>query len=413
VEIIPETTIKHIPFVLYHQKAQVCSSDTIKEENYKKQIQYEILNKHLERKNLKAKLIEIDKLHRLKIFYLPTKEKHKLENFLKCIEKNLSKLNVIGKESTEYILLEGKNKKLKLICGDNVYWRVKFKNPKPKSKVSIIIPTKNKVELLSKCIDSVLNKTTYKNYEILVIDNGSDDKATLAYLQEISKNLKIKVIKYDIPFNYSKINNYAVQFAEGELLLFLNNDTEVINPDWLEEMVSYFSLEDVGAVGASLYFPDTEVIQHIGVVLGIGGVARHIYRFYPRHFYGQRGRTLLPQYVSAVTGACLLVRKDVFNKVGGFDENLAVDYNDIDLCLKITSIGYKIVWSPYVELFHHESATRGMSLLSDPRYIKERNYMIKKWGKKLLTDPAYNPNLSISKDNFSLAYPPRVQKPWK
>jgi GT2 family glycosyltransferase len=298
-----------------------------------------------------------------------------------------------------------------LIDVNKAFWRVKFLLKNHSKKVSIIIPTKNKVELLYRCIESIFEKTSYKNFEIIVVDNRSDDYKTLEYLNKISKHPQIKVLRYNFPFNYSKINNYAVQFATGELLLFLNNDTEVINNDWLEELVSHAIRKEVGAVGAMLYYPN-DTIQHAGVILGIDVVAGHAYRHFPKGHPGQFGRAWLPQYLSAVTGACLMTRKEIFQEIGGFDKKLEVGYNDIDLCLRIREKGYKIVWTPYAELYHYEGATRGIETIANPRARREAWTMIERWGKMLYFDPAYNPNLTLDRIDFSLAFPPRVKKPW-
>ncbi|MGC9079734.1 MAG: glycosyltransferase family 2 protein [Nanopusillaceae archaeon] len=265
--------------------------------------------------------------------------------------------------------------------------------------------------MLSRCINSILIKTTYKNYEIIVLDNGSDDVKTINYLKEISTNPNIKVIKYDIPFNYSKINNYSVKFAEGELLVFLNNNTEVINEDWLEELVSHAARKEVGAVGAMLYYPN-DTIQHAGVILGIKGVAGRAHRFFSKGHPGYMGRALLAQYLSAVTGACLMTRREVFEEVGGFDEKFEVAFNDVDLCLRIREKGYKIVWTPYAELYHYEGGSRGKDTIENPRFKREFDMMIERWGHILYNDPAYNPNLTLDTEDFSLAFPPRVTKPW-
>jgi glycosyltransferase involved in cell wall biosynthesis len=354
VEIVPEYTIRHIPFILYHWRVwERSTASGIQTKPYVREAQYKAVNEHLKRRNIEADLLDVN----------------------------------------------------------GVFWRVKFLLKNHSKKVSIIIPTKNRLELLSRCIESILEKTSYKNFEIVIVDNGSDDNETLEYLNKISKHTQINVLRYDIPFNYSKINNYAVRFATGELLLFLNNDTEVINNDWLEELVSHAIRKEVGAVGAMLYYPNN-TIQHAGVILGIGGVAGHAYRHFPKGHPGQVGRAWLPQYLSVVTGACLMTRKEIFQEVGGFDEKFEVAFNDVDLCIRIREKGYKIVWTPYAELYHHEGVSRDKDTIENPRFRKEIEMMIQRWGHLLYSDPAYNPNLTLDAEDFSLAFPPRVKKPW-
>jgi len=219
---------------------------------------------------------------------------------------------------------------------------------------------------------------------------------------------------YDAAFNYSAINNFAVQQARGEIIGLINNDLEVISPDWLEEMVSHAVRGEVGAVGAKLYYPE-ETIQQAGVILGWGGVATHAYNKRPRGYPGQASRALLSQNMSAVTAACLLLRKEVFEEVGGMDEtHLTIVFNDVDLCLRIGERGYRNLWTPYAELYHYESASRGYEDTPEKqeRFNREVEYMKQRWGEVLLNDPAYNPNLTLDGECFMLAFPPRVRKPW-
>jgi len=224
----------------------------------------------------------------------------------------------------------------------------------------------------------------------------------------------VRVLRYDAPFNFSAMNNFAAKETAAPLLLFLNNDIQVIEPGWLKEMVRFAVRPEFGAVGAKLLYAN-DTVQHVGVVLGIGGVADHVHRFYPRHTDGYFGRAAVTMAFSAVTAACLLTRREIFEKVGGFDaEHLAVAYNDVDLCLRIGELGLRIVHTPFAELYHLESASRGSD--QDParqaRFTAEAEWMKKRWGAKLRNDPAYNPNLSLSRIDFSLAFPPRVEKPW-
>lgn len=274
--------------------------------------------------------------------------------------------------------------------------------------VSLIIPTKNNAALLRQCIDSILSKTSYTNYEILVVDNGSDKPETLDYLKTLNAHPQIRVIRDNYAFNYSALNNYAATFAKGEVLALVNDDIEVASPDWLTEMVGHALRPGVGAVGARLWYPD-QTIQHAGMVL-VGGVARHIHKHLPKGKTGFNGRAVLTQNFSAVTGACLVVKKALFEQVGGLnDQELAVGFNDVDFCLKLGEAGFRNVWTPHAELIHHESATRGQDSSPEKqrRAEKELRYMRKRWGDKLSIDPAYNPNLSDGRDDMSFAWPPR------
>jgi len=261
-------------------------------------------------------------------------------------------------------------------------------------------------------VESILHKTTYRPFEILIVNHQSDDPRTLAYLERLSKEGKARVIDYEGPFNFSRINNMAVSHTRGTVLCFLNNDVEVISPGWLREMVSHALRPEIGAVGAMLYYLD-DTIQHGGVILGIGGVAGHAYRYLPRGTPGQMGRAWLAQNLSAVTAACLVMRREVFEEVGGFDERLAIAFNDVDLCLRIRERGYRILWTPFAELYHREGVSRGRDTIESERFRQEIRFMQERWGEQLLRDPAYNPNLTLEREDFSLAFPPRVSKPWR
>ncbi len=290
---------------------------------------------------------------------------------------------------------------------DLTYQHVVVDYPKSEPLVSVIIPTKDKKELLRVCIDGLLNKTNYQNLEIIVIDNKSSEPQTLEYLKTLPK-----VIRDEGEFNFSRLNNKAAKEAKGELLLFLNNDIEVIDQDWLSEMVSLAVRPDTGAVGAKLLYPDGR-IQHAGVILGIGGVAGHSHKFFNGSDPGYFNRNILRHSVSAVTAACLLVRTEIFRATGGFDEvNLAVAFNDVDLCLKVQELGYRNIYTPYARLIHHESVSRGYEDSPEKisRFNKEISYMQQKWD--LENDPFYNPNLSNVTEDFALAFPPRKSKVW-
>jgi O-antigen biosynthesis protein len=290
-------------------------------------------------------------------------------------------------------------------------YRIRYVLPQMLPLVSMIIPTRNGLELLQRCIDSILQKTTYTNFEIIIVDNGSDDPATLDYFRSLAKEESIRILRIDAPFNYSALNNAAVKVAKGELIALVNNDIEVISPDWLGEMVSHSLRIGVGAVGARLWFPD-DTLQHGGVVLGLGGVAGHVHMGVGRDQLGYQGRAALTQNLSAVTAACLVVKKSIFEAVGGLNEqDLAVAFNDVDFCLRVREAGYRNVWTPFAELYHHESASRGYEDTPEKqqRFSKEVAYMHQRWGKLLQTDPAYSLNLKLQADDFSYAWPPRVQ----
>jgi GT2 family glycosyltransferase len=293
-------------------------------------------------------------------------------------------------------------------------WRVKRPLPHPAPLVSLIVPTRDRVELLRSCVDGLLYRTRYPNLEIIIVDNESCEPATFAYFDELRSESRVRVLRVEGAFNFSALNNRAAGIANGELLGFINNDIEVIEPDWLEEMVSQALQPRVGAVGAKLYYSD-DTIQHAGVVLGLGGVAGHSHRYFPRDAAGYCGRLHQVHDVSCVTAACMLVWKRVFDEVGGLDEvNLQVALNDVDFCIKIREAGHRLIWTPYAELYHHESASRGSDLVSAnlPRFSREMAYMKKRWAGVLQHDPFYSPNLSLDDEYFALAFPPRIGKPW-
>ncbi|WP_222565221.1 glycosyltransferase family 2 protein [Novilysobacter antarcticus] len=275
-------------------------------------------------------------------------------------------------------------------------------------RVSLIIPTRDKVELLRMCVQSILDKTNYPDYEIIIVDNQSQEAATFDYFRELGSESRVRVLHYDAPFNYSKINNYAAKRATGSVIGLVNNDIEVITPDWMTIMVSQAIRPEIGAVGAMLYYPN-DTIQHAGVVLGMGSVAGHAYTGLPAGTNGQCGRALLAQEMSAVTAACLLVRKEVFDEVGGLDETLTIAFNDVDFCVKVLAAGYRNLWTPYATLYHHESASRGYEDTPEKiaRFNGEIKIMLSRWGDSLLADPCYNPNLTVAGVPFDLAFPPR------
>ena len=293
------------------------------------------------------------------------------------------------------------------------YQRIRYKVPEPRPHVTIIIPTKDRTELLSTCVTSIVSRSTYRQFDVLIVDNGSTEPESHAYFERVQQDPCISVLRIDGPFNFSRINNQAAARARGSLLCFLNNDTEVISPDWLEEMVSLAVRDGVGAVGAMLYYP-SNTMQHAGVVLGLGGIASHPHRGERRGMPGNYGRAALTQTMSAVTAACMVLRKDTFEAVGGFDETLAVAYNDVDLCLRLGARGFRNVWTPYAELYHFESVSRGDDLhgANLPRFLAESQAMRDRWQGQLDADPYYNPNLSLTRADLWFAYPPRHPRPW-
>ncbi len=288
--------------------------------------------------------------------------------------------------------------------------RVRYHLPVYLPLVTLIIPTRNAVELLRRAVESIYEKTDYPNFEILIINNQSDDPATLNYFQQLEDSHRATIIDYPHPFHYADMNNMAVTHAQGELIGLLNNDLEVINKEWLSEMVSHALRPEIGVVGARLWYPNN-TLQHGGVILGIGGVAGHSHKGLPRGDAGYFGRAGLIQNFSAVTGACMLMRKSLFLKVEGLDaENLSTAFNDVDLCLKMNQHNLRILWTPYAELYHHESATRGYEDTPEKaaRFEKERTYMKGRWPQFLMADPAYSPNLTLETQDFAYAWPPRV-----
>ena len=290
-------------------------------------------------------------------------------------------------------------------------YRTKYQLPSPVPLVSLIIPTRNEVEVLRTCINSIVEKTDYDNYEVIVVDNGSDDPATLHYLEELKRRPRFTVMRDDGPFNFSALNNKAVKIAAGTVIGMVNNDIEVISSGWMTELVAQACRRGVGAVGAKLYYPDN-TIQHAGIILGIGKVAGHSHKYLPRSMRGYCSRAILQQFYSAVTGACLFVRKELYFLVGGLNEtNLAVAFNDVDFCLKLMEKGYSNVWTPYAELYHYESKSRGLEDTPEKlnRFSREIDFMFNRWSQIIANDPAYNPNLTIEEENFSLAFPPRVK----
>jgi len=293
-------------------------------------------------------------------------------------------------------------------------YRLVYPLPDPPPLVSLVIPTRNGHHVLRQAVSSIVEKTTYACYEILIVDNESDDAETLDYLRGVAQSPNIRILHYERPFNFSAINNFAVQHCNGTVIGLINNDVEVIDPGWLDEMVRHALRPEVGAVGAKLLYGNGQV-QHAGIVLGIGGVAGHGHKHFSRMAHGYFSRLDLVHDVGGVTAACMVVRKSLYEAVNGFNEDaLTVAFNDVDFCLKLLEAGYRNVWTPYALLYHHESVSRGPedTPAKQARFRAEVEWMRKRWGGRLLHDPAYSPNLTLEREDFSLATPPRVDCPW-
>ena len=284
------------------------------------------------------------------------------------------------------------------------YYRIQYPLPVMPPLVSLIIPMKDLAEITQVCVESIFKKTLYPNYEILIINNNSEEEKTFAFLDELQrKSSRVRVIDYEKPFSYSAINNYAVTHARGEVIGLVNNDMEIINEGWLTEMVSHAIRPDIGCVGAKLYYPD-DTIQHAGIILGIGGVAGHSHKYYPQDGHGYFSRLQLTQNLSAVTAALLIVKKSIFEEVGGLNEqHLKIAFNDVDFCLRIMSKGYRNLWTPFAEAYHHESKSRGFEDSPEKieRFQREIKYMRDTWEDTLDNDPYYSPNLTKDSEDFS------------
>ncbi len=283
------------------------------------------------------------------------------------------------------------------------FYRVRYRI-KGEPLVSVVIPNKDQKETLEKCLTSIREKTSWKNYEIIVVENNSVSQEIFDYYKEIDGRNGVRVVYWDREFNYSAINNFGISQARGDYFLCMNNDMEVISPDWMTELLSHCQRPGTGIAGACLYYPD-DTIQHAGIILGIGGIAGNVFAGMKRGHTGYMHRESLQQDLSAVTGACMMIKREVFEAVGGFEEQLAVAFNDVDFCLKAREAGYLVVYDPYAELYHEESKTRGPEDTEEKarRFQTEIEYMRSRWTGILKEgDPYYNRNLSLSKWNYSL-----------
>ena len=273
-----------------------------------------------------------------------------------------------------------------------------------KTLVSIIIPSSDHVDQLQKCVNSIFSKTDHTSYEIIIVENNSKEQQTFDYYANLKSDSRVKVVVWPRPFNYSAINNFAVDHAVGEYFLFLNNDIEVINTSWITEMLMFAQRKDVGAVGAKLYYPDGRV-QHAGIGIGLLTLAGHYHRGFPQNAYGYMGRLQYQQNVSAVTGACMMMRAQIYRELGGMEEALAVNFNDVDLCLRIREKGLLIVFTPFSELVHYESLSRGTNETPEKRkqYLQEEAFFRSRWAKQLEEgDPYFGPNFDPLCEDFSV-----------
>jgi GT2 family glycosyltransferase len=295
-------------------------------------------------------------------------------------------------------------------------WKPQIRYPllDPLPLVSLLVPTKDRLVLLEKCVSGLLDRTRYSNIEIVILDNDSCEPETLSYLAAVISNPRVRVVRCPGEFNFAAINNLGVSLARGTVIGLINSDIEVIDRDWLHELVRHALRPNVGVVGAKLLYPDGTV-QHAGVVLGITGVAGHIFRHILNEESGYFHRAQLTQELSAVTGACIVMRKECYLQVAGMDDtNLKVAFNDLDLCLKIRQAGYDVVWTPHALLYHAESASRGSDDTPGniERFLTEIGVIQGRWSAALACDPFYSPNLTVAADDFSLAEPPRASRPW-
>ncbi|MEP6698572.1 MAG: glycosyltransferase [Verrucomicrobiota bacterium] len=287
--------------------------------------------------------------------------------------------------------------------------RAIYEVAEPRPLVSMVIPTRDRIDLLRRCIDSIRERTDYAPIEFVIVDNGSTESETGDYLRALEKEIGARIVRDAGEFNFSRLINHGAREATGGLLALVNNDIEVENRDWLREMVSHAVRPEIGAVGARLWYPDG-TLQHGGVVAGLGGIAGHAMYRIPRGHPGYFNNMFIAHYCSAVTAACLVVRKAVYEQAEGFDEvNLPISFNDIDFCLRLRALGLQNLWTPYANMVHHESASRGHHTAPEEQaqFFGEAVFMQEKWAPELFHDPFYNPNLTLNWPGFDLAFPPR------
>jgi len=342
-----------------------------------------------------SKIVHIPKL----LYFLRFNDKY--INFNKK-NKIYANVNTAGANTlSEHLTRNGMSAKVESAFDFSGFYRIIYKL-REKPLVSIIIPNKDHVSLLRKCISSIMEKTTYKNYEIIIIENSSVEKKTFAYYEELKQYSNIRIAYWEeMGFNYSKLSNFGVQYAKGAQLIFMNNDIEIITPSWIEEMLMYSQRDEVGAVGIKLFYPNN-TIQHAGVILGIKGVAGHIFHDMSRNTFGYMGKLKIVQNMSAVTAACMMIKRSVFEGVGFFAPEFCYSYNDVDLCIRVLKAGFLNVWTPYAEAYHHESKTRGYPE-KQREYTKEVAMFKEKWSKELVAgDTYYNCNFSLEKTDYSL-----------
>ena len=361
-----------------------------------------------ELKNFCLTLFSLEQINQKNIYHLPRVLYSEKQDRLGLVEDFSLRPNVIS-------VLRSHFSRLRIpvqITSTQKVLHLSYDIPQSNPHVSIVIPTKDKLDILSRCINSILEKTNYKNYDVLIIDNDSIEHDTKNYFLAVQRNNpNIKVIECPGDFNFSKLVNFGCKYASGEVLCLLNNDVEIISKNWLDEMVGHSLRPGIGAVGAKLLYPNA-TIQHGGVILGLGssGIAGHFHHGVDGKSPGYFNRAIAVQEISAITAACLVVKKSNYELVGGFDEkNLPVDFNDVDFCLRLLKIGLRNIWTPFSILIHHEHGTRNKhdSKEKISRLKKDINYMRNRWGKCLSNDPFYSPNLSLDSANFLLAFPPR------
>lgn len=336
--------------------------------------------------------------HLPSVLFHQAKFNQKLGYSKKTITQITQCLKEIAKQSNEEIIKVTKGN------GDTIF-HVHYAIPRPLPLVSIIVPTRDALQITRTCINSILFQTSYPNYEIIIVDNQSEQPETLEWFKTLKNHPKIRILRYDQPFNYSAINNYAVKHAKGSLVCLLNNDTEIINKTWLTEMLQHACRQSIGCVGAKLYYYDNSV-QHAGVVLGLWGLAGHAHKNFLKFQKGQLARLVSVNNVSAVTAACLLIKKSLFEQVGGLDEtHLTVAFNDVDFCLKVQQAGFQNLWTPYAELYHYESKSRGKEDTPEKKAREKREvaYMQRKWKLVIDNDPYYHPYLTRTREDFTLS----------